>query len=81
MCLRIPGVIRIKENNYGFGNFYDDIVDFSEQLLGWDDLGLGNFGDSINVLNTGCNYNHSHQLFTTNNCCHNTHPEKIFGCF
>lgn len=50
---------------YAFGNLYDDVVDFPEQYLQWNNLGLGVFGDTVRV-NTGyCPYNYSHQLYTT----------------
>lgn len=49
---------------FGFNNLHDDVVDFSDQFEIWDDLGIANFGDSLNVDLT-TNYTSSHQLYTT----------------
>lgn len=54
-----------KSSYYSFGNLYDDIVDFSEQHLQWNYLGLHNFGDTINVGTTNWQASASHQLYTT----------------
>ncbi len=50
---------------YGFANLYDDVVDYAEQHIQWNDLNLPIFGDTIRINNSVCPYNNSHQLYTT----------------
>ncbi|MBW8050567.1 MAG: T9SS type A sorting domain-containing protein [Cytophagales bacterium] len=50
---------------YGFGNLYDEIIDFSEQFLVWNTMNLDTFGDSVWVDNTACPYSNSRILYTS----------------
>lgn len=50
---------------YAFGNRFDDIVEFGEEYLQWNALGMGAFGDTINVLQAVPPYNESRMLYTT----------------
>lgn len=49
---------------YAFGNRFDDIVDFREEYLQWNALGMMAFGDTVNVQNTPSPYLNSHMLYT-----------------
>jgi hypothetical protein len=50
---------------YGFGNTNDEIAQFSNQIWGWNTLGMGVFGDSISVDDNGCPYEHHRNLYTS----------------
>lgn len=50
---------------YAFGNYDDDIVDFSKQHWTWSNMGLASFGDTVNAFNSVCPYGNSHQIYTT----------------
>lgn len=50
---------------YAFGNTNDE-VSFNNQLLVWNKIGLNNYGDTINVNNSGCPYTNRRMLYTAN---------------
>ena len=50
---------------YAFGNRFDDIVEFREEYLQWDALGMAAFGDTVNVLQNSPPYAGSRMLYTT----------------
>ncbi len=50
---------------YGLNNLNDGVVNFSEQLEIWDNLGMNSFGDTVNVLTINPPYSNTHQLYTT----------------
>lgn len=52
---------------YSFGNYYDDVVDFSEQYQVWNTMNLGNYGDTVNIDIETCPYSNSHMLYTKYN--------------
>ncbi len=49
---------------YAFGNLFDDIVDFREEYLQWNALGMGTFGDTVNVQEVPSPYLYSRMLYT-----------------
>lgn len=49
---------------FAFGNLYDDIADFGEELVQWEHLGLSAFGDTVHVDPSSCPYAGSHMLYT-----------------
>lgn len=49
---------------YAFGNRFDDIVDFREEYLQWTALGIGMFGDTVNVQEELSPYLQSNMLYT-----------------
>lgn len=51
-------------NYYGFNAYHDDVVEFWQQSLAWNALGMSTFGDTVNVDITTSPYNQSRQLYT-----------------
>ncbi len=57
---------------YAFANIYDDVVDFSKQYEGWQDLNMDFPLDSTNVKGQNCPYNNAQILYTTDTTKRNT---------
>ena len=51
-------------SHFGFGNLYDDIIDFDEQYEVWGALHLNTFGDTVCVEHISCPYNNTRMLYT-----------------
>lgn len=51
-------------NYYGFNAYFDDVVDFWQQMEAWNALGLDNLGDTVNVDFQTSPYNGTRQLYT-----------------
>ncbi len=49
---------------YAFGNLFDEVVDFEFQYDIWQNLGMLNFGDSVNVDLSNCPFENSRVLYT-----------------